>query len=167
MLRRSCKNSYSSLPHSFRRIASEGDLHSRSSEKLKKKNSITDFTKHIYTHQYYCQEQGVTFSSLYSPVLLKQSMNEFSPDQPCRFLRQDDSPLPQTAIEQDEREYTTIERANSLEKTELESILERAKPELPREAIEALDVIDKCLKIRNRTDEEAACRLIEVYPSFY
>ncbi len=73
-------------------------------------------------------------------------MNESSLDPPCRFLRQDDSTLSQTAIEQDEREHTTIERANPLEKTELASILERAKPKLPREAIEALDVIEKCVK---------------------
>ncbi len=146
MLRRPCKSSYSSLPHSFRRTASEGDLHSRSSGKFKERNSITDFTKHIYTHQYYCQEQGVASSSLRSLLPLKQSMNKFSIEPLHHLLRQDDSTLPQTAIEQDEREHTTIERANSLEKTELESILERAKPELPREAIEALDVIDKCLK---------------------
>jgi hypothetical protein len=145
MLRKPGENP-SLLQRNLRRKTSEGDLHSTSSEELKKKNSITDFTKHIYTNPYYRKEQGVTSSSLELPEPLKQLMNKFSLDQPCRFLRQDDSTLPQTAIEQDEREYTTIERENSLEKTEQKSILERAKPKLPREAIEALDVIDKCVK---------------------
>src|SRR5262249_388493 len=51
-----------------------------------------------------------------------------------------------TTREQYDREHTTIEKANPLEKTELESIVERAKPELPSEAIEALEKIEKYLK---------------------
>ena len=97
------------------------DLHDK---KCKNSKKIKDFTRQSFNNLYYHKAQVERSSDLYLLATLQQLIKRLGLDQCCCFFCQDDS----------------------LEKTELESILEGAKPELPAEAIEVLDVIEKCLK---------------------
>lgn len=140
---RSVDSSLFSLQHKLRRTASEGDLHESNNKSCEQQSEITNFTRYFSENLDYRQVQGESLSSSGPRVALRQCLERWHLDTCCDL---DDSTLLRTAREHYDREHMMIEKAKSLEKTELESLLERAMPELPGEAINACKVIEKYLK---------------------
>jgi hypothetical protein len=135
----------SSLQHDVRRIDSKGDLQKKNNKKCEQPSRITNFTQHFFhlKEPYSRQVQAESPSSSEPRVALQQLLEKWHLDTCCSL---DGSTLPRSARERYDREHTTIEKANPPEETELESLLERAKPQLPSEAIRAWEIVEKYLE---------------------
>jgi hypothetical protein len=135
----------SSLQHDVRRIGSKGDLQKKNNKKCEQPSRITNFTQHFFhlKEPYSRQVQAESPSSSEPRVALQQLLEKWHLDTCCSL---DGSTLPRSARERYDREHTTIEKANPPEETELESLLERAKPQLPSEAIRAWEIVEKYLE---------------------